>query len=95
MSNQCQIDVESSRIDPEGGGEADSRVGSGGPVPKKPLTRTVRLFFLYATIAFGVFPLFLPLAITALGRPGGCFSLAFGAFEFIIPKYFHRLGNMD
>ena len=36
MSNQCRIDVE---FDPSGGeGEADSRVGSGGPVPNKPLT---------------------------------------------------------
>ena len=59
MSNRCQID-------PRGGeGEADSRVGSGGPVPNKPLTiigmqrflltvgrflLTVELFYLQLTI---------------------------------------------
>ena len=32
--------------------------------------------FYYATIAFGVVPLFLPLAITAFGGPEGYFSLA-------------------
>ena len=35
-------------------------------------------------------PLFLPSAITAFGGPEGHFSLAsiaFGAFEFIVPKY--------
>ena len=41
--NRCRIDVESMlnrcRIDPWGGeGEADSRMGSGGSVPNKPLT---------------------------------------------------------
>ena len=43
----------------------------------------------YATIAFGDFPLFLPLAITAFRGPEGSSSLAiiaFGAFEFIVPK---------
>ena len=46
--------------------------------------------FSQATLAFGVCPLFLPLAITAFGGPEGYFSLAiiaFGAFEFIVPKY--------
>ena len=41
-------------------------------------------------LAFGVFPLFLPSAIAAFGGHKGHFSLAimaFGAFEFIIPKY--------
>ena len=40
-------------------------------------------------IAFGVFPLFLPLAIAAFGGPESYFSFAiivFGAFEFIVPK---------
>ena len=40
-------------------------------------------------IAFGVFPLFLPLAITTFGGREGRFSLAimaFGAFEFIVPQ---------
>ena len=49
-------------------------------------------------IAFGVFPLFLPLAITAFGGPEGYFSLAiivFGAIKFIVPKYYYRLGKMD
>ena len=48
--------------------------------------------------AFGVFPLFLPLAITAFGGPEGYFSfviIAFGAFQFIVPKYYDRLGRMD
>ena len=49
-------------------------------------------------MAFGVFSLFLPLAITAFGGPEGYFSLAmtaFGAFGFIVPEYYDRLGNMD
>ena len=50
------------------------------------------------TIAFGVNPIFLPLAIAAFGGPEGYFSLAiiaFGAFGFIVPKYFYRLGKME
>ena len=49
-------------------------------------------------MAFGVYPLFLPLAITAFGGPEGCFTLAiiaFGALRFIVPKYYYRLGKMD
>ena len=45
--------------------------------------------FSYATIAFGVSPLFLSLAITALGGSEGYFILAIiacGAFEFIVPN---------
>ena len=45
-------------------------------------------------MAFGVLPLFLPLAITACGGPEGYFSLAiiaFGAFELMVPKYYCRL----
>ena len=41
--------------------------------------------------------MFLPLAIAAFGGAEGYFSLAimaFGAFEFIVPKYFDRLGKM-
>ena len=41
-------------------------------------------------MAFEFYPLFLPLAITAFGDPEGYFSLAiiaFGAFQFIVPKY--------
>ena len=44
------------------------------------------------------FPLFLPLAITAFGGPEGYSSLAiiaFGAFQFIVPKYYCRLGKME
>ena len=61
------------------------------------LNKESRPFF-QATIALGVFPLFLPLAITAFGGPEGYFSLAiiaFGAFGFLIPKCYYRLGNMD
>ena len=50
------------------------------------------------TLAFGVFPLFLPLAIAVFGGPGGYFSLAiiaFRAFEFSVPKYYDRLGKME
>ena len=49
-------------------------------------------------MAIGVIPLFLLLAITAFGGPEGLFSLAiiaFGAFEFIVPKYECRLGKME
>ena len=51
--------------------------------------------FLLGTIAFGVYPLFLLLAITAFGGPEGYFILAiiaFGAFELIS---YCRLGRMD
>ena len=54
--------------------------------------------FSLATVAFGVFPLFLPLAITACGGSEGYFILAiitFGAFEFLVPKYYYHLGKMD
>ena len=55
--------------------------------------------FSSATIAFGVFPLFLPSAIAAFGGPEGYFNfslaiIAFGAFQFIVPKYYYRLGKM-
>ena len=42
--------------------------------------------------------MFIPLAITAFGGPEGDFILAiiaFGAFEFILPKYYYRLGKME
>ena len=51
-------------------------------------------FFSLAIIAFGVFPLILPSAITGFGGPEGYVSLAIielRAFEFIVPKYFYRL----
>ena len=54
--------------------------------------------FSYATTAFGIYPLSLPLAITAFGGPEGNFGLsiiAFGAFEFIVPKCYYRLGKME
>ena len=47
-------------------------------------------------IAFGVFALFPLLAITAFGGPESYFSLAiiaFGAFDFIVPKHYCRLGK--
>ena len=62
------------------------------------LNKEVRQFFLGDNLAFGVFPLFFPLAITAFGGPEGSFSLAiiaFGAFGFIVPKHYCRLGKMD
>ena len=48
-------------------------------------------------MAFGVYPLLLPLAITAFGGFEGYFGLAtiaFGAFGFIVSKYYYRLGKM-
>ena len=50
------------------------------------------------TIAFGVCPLFLPLAIAPFGAPEGWFILAiiaFGACQFIVLKYYCRLGKLD
>ena len=61
------------------------------------LKKEVRPFFL-GDNSIGVFPFFLPLAITAFGGPEGYFSLAiiaFGALEFIVPKYGCRLGKME
>ena len=57
------------------------------------LNKEVRPFFL-ATVAFGVFALFLPLAITAFGAPEGYFNLAiiaFGAFQFIVASITENL----
>ena len=59
------------------------------------LNKEVRPFFLCDNRIWS-FPLFLPLilAITALGGPEGYFSLAiiaFGAFQFNVPKYYYRL----
>ena len=43
--------------------------------------------------------MFLPLAITVFGGPGGgYFSLAiiaFGAFGFMVPDYYYRLGKTE
>ena len=61
------------------------------------LNKEVRPFFL-SDNRFGVFLLFLLLASTAFGGPEGYFSLAikaFGAFGFVVPKYYYRLGKMD
>ena len=60
------------------------------------LNKEVRAVFPRRQLAFGDFPLFLPLAIPAFGSPEGCFSLAiiaFGAFEYIVPKCYCRLGK--
>ena len=49
----------------------------------------MRPFFSQATIAFGVIPLLLPLAITAFGGPEVYFALAiiaFGAFGSLSPN---------
>ena len=48
-------------------------------------------------MVLGVFPLFLPSAMTALEGTEGCFSLAiiaFRAFEFIVRKYYYFLGQV-
>ena len=54
--------------------------------------------FLTLGIAFGDFPFFLPLAITAFGGHERYFGLAvialFGASEFIVPKCYYRWGKM-
>ena len=44
------------------------------------------------------FPRFLPLEITAFGGPEGYFSpaiIAFGPSEFIVPKFYNRLGQLN
>ena len=46
--------------------------------------------FSWAIIAFGVFALILPLAVTAFGAPEGYFSLAITAF-----RSYDRLGTME
>ena len=72
----------------------------GSSLPLKTLTslnKEVRLCFLSDSSIWS-FPLFLPLAITSFGGHEGYFSLAiiaFGAFRFILPKYYYRLGKMD
>ena len=53
------------------------------------LNKEVRPFFL-GDNSFRVFPLFLPSTITASEGPEPYFSLAiiaFGAFDFMVPKY--------
>ena len=64
--------------------------------PVTSLNKEVRPSFLgdNSISDFGVFPLFLPLAITAFGGPEGYFSLeitAFGACGFIALKCYCRL----
>ena len=61
------------------------------------LNKEPRPFF-PGIVAFGVFPLLLPLAIAAFRGFEGYFGLAiiaFGAFELIVPKYYCRLGKTD
>ena len=61
------------------------------------LNKEVRPFFLSDNRIWH-FPLFLPLAIAAFGGPEGYFRLAvigFGAFGFIVPKYYYRSVKMD
>ena len=61
------------------------------------LNKEVRPFFLSDNSIWS-FPLFLPFAIAAFGGPEGYFSLAiiaFGAFQFIVPKYYYRLGKTE
>ena len=61
------------------------------------LNKEVRPFFLSDNSMWS-FPSFLSLAITAFGGPGGNSSLAiiaFGAFQFLVPKYYCRLGKME
>ena len=61
------------------------------------LNKEVKPFFLSDNSIWS-FPLFLALAITAFGGPEGYFSLAiiaFGALQFIVPKYYYRLGKME
>ena len=56
-----------------------------------------RPFFL-GDNSFWSLPLFSPLATIAFGGPEGYFSLAiiaFGAFEFIVPKDYHGLGKTE
>ena len=68
---------------------------------KEKITKIHQIFTLQifgATIVFGVFPLFLPLAITVFGGPEVSFRLAimvFEAFGSMVPKYYYRLGKMD
>ena len=62
------------------------------------LNKDVRTFFLSDDSIFGVFPLFLLLAITVFGGPEGYASLAiiaFGALQFIVPECYYRIGKME
>ena len=57
------------------------------------LNKEVRPFFL-SDNSIWTYRSVLPLAITAFGGPEGYFSLAitaFGASQFIVPKYYYRL----
>ena len=61
------------------------------------LNKEVRAFSLSDNSIWS-FPSVLPLAITAFGGPEGYFSLgiiAFGAFQFIVPICYYRLGKME
>ena len=62
------------------------------------LNKEVRLFFLGDNSIWS-FPSVSSLSdYTAFGGPEGYFSLAtiaFGAFQFIVPKYYYRLGKTE
>ena len=61
------------------------------------LNQEVRPFFLSDNSIWSL-PSFLPLAITAFGDPEGYFNLAiiaFGAFQFIVSRYYYCLGKME
>ena len=61
------------------------------------LNKESRPFFLSDNSTWNS-PLFLALAIAAFGGLEGYSSLAiiaFGAFQFIVPKYYYRLGKME
>ena len=65
---------------------------------RKSLAIAIVRFWCAKIIAFRVFPLFLPSAITAFSGPESRFNLAIvacKAFEPIFPRYHHRLGKMD
>ena len=61
------------------------------------LFREVRPFLLGDNSIWS-FPLFLVLVITAFGGPEGDSNLAilaFGAFQFVVPQYYCRLGKWN
>ena len=72
--NRCRINVESMlhrcQIDPWGGeGEVDSRVGSGGSVPHKPLTTLTLKFKLNLFSCYDFFKIALPFLQTPTPYP--------------------------
>ena len=62
-----------------------------------PLNKEVRPFFLSDNSIWSL-PSLSSLSDYSIWRSWGLFSLAiiaFGAFEFIVPKYYYRLGKME